>query len=333
MNEVGALRNTFPKDTPLVSVRRGGLAESIHRGSAAVCDPAGELLDSFGDPESHVFLRSSAKPFQALPLVLSGAVDTFRLSDNELAVICASHNGEGGHLSAVRTVLRKAGLGEESLQSGAHPPLYGPAAERLVRNGEEPRPVHGNCSGKHAGMLALCFHEGWDLAGYRSPDHPAQRKVLAAISQVCGVKREEITVAGDNCGVPTFALPLEGLATGFARLATGERLHEELSKAAIRIRDAMRGNPYMVAGTGRFDTELMERTQLVAKSGAEAVFACGSSDGWGLALKISDGSGRAVRAAATATLARRGVELPEEMRSFETKNLHGEPVGGFVSLV
>lgn len=320
-------------DAPLVTIRRGGLVESIHRGGVAVCDSEGEVLDSFGDPEGYVFLRSSAKPFQALPLVLSGAVDTFRLSDGELAVICASHNGEGGHLSAVRTVLRKAGLNEESLQNGAHRPMYGPAADRLVRNREEPRSIHGNCSGKHAGMLALCVHEGWDLEGYRDPDHPAQRKMLAAISQTCSVEPEEITVAGDNCGVPTFALPLESLATGFARLATGKHLHGELSVAVLRIRDAMRRNPYMVAGTGRFDTELMERTDLVAKSGAEAVFACASSEGWGLALKISDGSSRAVRVAATAALARRGVKLPEEMRSFETNNLHGEPVGGFASLI
>jgi len=315
----------LPEDAPLAAAWRDALVESVHRGRVAVCDPTGETLDATGDPDGYVYLRSLAKPFQALPLVLSGAADALKLSDEEIAIACASHNGEARHLSAVRSILRKAGLSEDDLQSGAHPPMYGPAAARLARSGEEPRSIHGNCSGKHAGMLALCVHEGWDTTGYRKPDHPAQQKILGAVASICGVERDEVLVAGDQCGVPTFALPLKNLAIGFARLARGEGVSGD-HEAARRIRDAMRSNSFMVAGTGRFDTDLMQATNLVSKSGAEAVFACGSPEGWGMAIKVSDGSGRAVRPAAMAALSRQGI-MSTGREIFELRDLHGELVG------
>ena len=316
----------LPEDAPLAAAHRGAMVESVHRGRIAVCDTRGGVLDATGDPEGYVYLRSSAKPFQALPLLLSGAADALRLSDEELAVVCASHNAEPRHLSAVRSVLRRVGLAEDALQSGAHPPLYAPAAARMARSGDDPRPIHSNCSGKHAGMLALCVHEGWDTTGYRRPDHPVQQKILGALAEICVLGRDEILVAGDNCGVPAFALPLKNVAIGFARLASGKGLTGELAVAARRIRDAMRSNPFMVAGTGRFDTELMESADLVAKSGAEAVFACGSPKGWGMAIKISDGSSRAVRPAALAALSRQGIETPAAGTS-ELRDLHGGKVG------
>ncbi len=318
----------LPEDAPLVAVRRGALVESFHRGRSVFSDPAGNVLDAEGDPEGYAYARSSAKPFQALPLVLSGAADAFGLTDEELAVVCASHNAEEPHLRAVRSVLTKAGLTEEDLQSGAHPPMYAPAAAGLARRGEEPRPVHGNCSGKHAGMLALCVHEGWETHGYRDPGHPLQRRVLETISRVCGLERDEVLIAGDNCGVPTFALPLKNLAAAFARLATGEGLPDDLAEAATRVRGAMRDHPFTVAGTGRLDTELMGDTDLVAKGGAEGVFCAGGPEGWGLALKVSDGATRAVRPAAIAALSRRGVSpLRDEPDSWSTHDLHGEAVG------
>ncbi|HKH10911.1 MAG TPA: asparaginase [Rubrobacter sp.] len=316
----------IPEDAPLVTVRRGPTTESVHRGRLVFCDPAGNVLDATGDPEAHVFARSSAKPFQALPLVLSGAADAFGLADDELAVACASHNAEEPHLAAVRSLLEKAGLSERDLQSGAHPPMHAPEAERLVRAGEAPRPIHGNCSGKHAGMLAVCAHEGIDTGGYRNPDHPLQRRILHLISKVCGLRGDEALVTGDDCGVPTFALPLRGLATGFARLATGEGLPDEVAGAAERLGRAMREHPFMVAGTGRFDTEVMGATDVVCKSGAEGVFAAGSAGGWGLAVKISDGGGRAVRPAAVAALGRRGVETLGDGAATR-RDLHGGAVG------
>ena len=325
-------------DAPVVAVRRGDLVESVHRGRYVIRDAGGGTLGSLGDPKELVHLRSSAKPFQALPLVFSGAADAFGLTSEERAVACASHNAEARHLSVVRSILRKAGLSEADLRSGAHPPLHTQTAARLLKSDEEPRPIHSNCSGKHAGMLAVCAHAGWDPAGYSDPDGPLQKLVRRTIAKLCGLEPEEIQVAGDNCGVPVFVLPLGNLALGFARLATkGEAntqdFPEDLAEAVKRVREAMRRNPFMVAGTGRFDTALMKATDLVAKSGAEGVFAAAHPDGWGLALKVSDGASRAVAPMALAALAKRGVQVPEEMtRKGTVSDLHGETVGEIVPL-
>ena len=319
------------EDLPFAAVRRGELVESVHRGRLAVCDPEGVVLEAYGDPEAYVYLRSSAKPFQALPLVLSGTADAFGLTDEELAVACASHNAEKPHLAAVRAILEKAGLDESDLQSGPHPPMYGPAAAELARGGEEPRPIHGNCSGKHAGMLAVCAHEGYETLSYRDPGHPLQRRILGLIARVCGVQEDEVLVAGDNCGVPAFALPLRSFATGLARIATGEEMPDEIRGAGLRIRDAMRAHPFMVAGTGRLDTELMERTRLLVKGGAEAVLAVGNPESWGMALKISDGSQRAVRPAALAALEHMDVRVGDEYST--VRGLHGEEVGEIGPLI
>jgi L-asparaginase II len=315
----------LPEDAPLAAVRRGALVESVHRGRLAVCDPEGNVLEAVGDPEAYIYARSSAKPFQALPLVLSGAAEAFGLTDEELAVACASHNAEEPHLAAVRSILEKAGLTEDDLQSGAHLPLYEPEADKLIRSGEDPRPIHGNCSGKHAGMLAVCVHEGYETATYRDPGHPLQRRILGLIAEVCGLREDEVLIAGDNCGVPAFALPLRSLATGLARVATRNALPDELALAALRIGDAMREHPFMVAGTGRFDTYLMRSTDLLVKGGAEAVLAVGSRDGWGMVLKISDGALRGVRPVALAALGGMGVEVPEAVS--DVRGLHGEKVG------
>jgi len=321
----------LPKDAPLAAVRRGALVESVHRGRLAVCDPGGNVLEAVGDPEAYIYARSAAKPFQALPLVLTGTAEAFGLTDRELAVACASHNAEEPHLAAVRSILEKAGLTEDDLQSGAHPPLYEPEADKLILSGEELRPVHSNCSGKHAGMLAVCVHEGYETATYRDPGHPLQRRILTLMAEVCGLREDEVLVAGDNCGVPAFALPLRSFATGLARVATGNALTDELATAALHIRDAMREHPFMVAGTGRLDTELMDSTDLLVKGGAEAVLAAGSPEGWGMALKISDGALRAVRPAALAVLGGMGVEVPEAVSS--VRGLHGEKVGEIEPLI
>ncbi len=321
----------LPEDVPLAAVRRGELVESVHRGRLAVFDPRGKELESLGDPEAYVYLRSSAKPFQALPLVLSGAADAFGLTDEELAVACASHNAEEPHLAAVRSILEKAGLSEDDLQSGAHPPMYGPAAAKLIREGEEPRRIHGNCSGKHAGMLAVSVHEGYETLDYRDPGHPLQRRILGLLAEVCGVEEDEVLIAGDNCGVPAFALPLHYFATGLARIATGDELPDRIAGAALRLRDAMRSYPFMVAGSGRLDTELMEHTQLLVKGGAEAVLAVGNPEGWGMALKISDGSHRAVRPVALAALSHMGVKVGDGESI--VRGLHGETVGEIGPLI
>ena len=250
-----------------------------------------------------------------------------------MAVACASHNAEEPHLGAVGSILSKARLSEENLQNGTHPPLYAPAAAALARRGEQPRSIHGNCSGKHAGMLAVCVHEGWEIDSYRDPDHPLQQWILAIVGRFCGLASDEILLGGDGCGVPAFGMPLKSLATGFARLATGDNLPDDLAEAAGRIRRVMREHPYMVAGTARFDTAVMGGTDLVSKSGAEAVYGAGSPEGWGLALKISDGGSRALRPAALTILARRGVDVPGASGSRPVRDLHGEAVGTVVPLL
>ena len=321
--------NDVSFDVPIANIWRGNFVESIHRGRYAVRSTDGETIDSLGDPKAYVCLRSTAKPFQALPLVFSGAADAFGITKEELAIDCASHNAEPRHLAAVRSILRKAGLSEDDLQNGAHPPMHALAAARFTRAGEEPRPIHGNCSGKHASMLTVCAYAGWDHSTYRDPDGPLQKLVRRTVAKLCGLAPEVVQFAGDGCGVPVFALPLENLALGFARLAAGgaEDFPEDLLEAVRRVRDAMRTHPFMVAGTDRFDTRLMKTTDLVAKCGAEGVFGAGSPEGWGFALKISDGAGRAVAPSALAALSRKGVRIPREMNSFPVKDLHVEIFG------
>lgn len=322
----------LPGDEPLVALWRGPLIESVHRGRAVFCDPEGEVLEAIGGPEGYVYVRSSAKPFQTLPLILSGAADAFGLTGEEIAVVCASHSGEDRHLSAVRSVLAKAGLTEKDLQSGPHPPFDAPAAAELVRSGKNPRPIHGNCSGKHAGMLALCVYEGWSLQDYRNPGHPLQQTIQSTVADACALDPDELLLGGDGCGVPAFAMPLKNLATGFARLATGERLPDALSEGCRRIREAMRANPHTIAGTNRLDTQLIQGTALLAKSGAEGVFACASGEGWGMAIKISDGAGRSVRPVVLSMLSRWGVAIPESEPE-AVSDLHGEVVGRIDSIL
>jgi L-asparaginase II len=315
----------LPEDAPLVAVRRGELVESLHRGRVVISDAAGEVSYALGDASGYAYIRSSGKLFQVLPVVATGAADT--LPDEELAVVCASHGGEERHVAAVRSVLAKAGLDESRLQCGVHAPLYAPAARELFRSGGEPAAVHNNCSGKHAGMLLACVHNGWDPESYREPDHPLQRLNRRTVARCCGVPEEEVRLGVDGCGVPVFALPLAALATGFARLASGERLPHDLAEPAARVRRAVGEHPFMVAGTGRLDTEVMRRAGLICKGGAEGVLAVGSPAGWGIAIKVSDGSSRATRPAAVAALARVGIEL--KGATFETRitNRRGEPVG------
>jgi L-asparaginase II len=179
----------------------------------------------------------------------------------------------------------------------------------------------------------VCAHAGWDPAGYRNAQGPLQKLVRRTVAKLCALEPESVRLAGDNCGVPVFALPLANLALGFARLAAGneagtEDFPEDLLEAIRRVRNAMQAHPYMVAGMGRFDTRLMEETELVAKSGAEAVFAAANPKAsWGFALKISDGSSRAVAPAVIAALKKRGVWVPTEIEAEELADLHGETVG------
>ncbi len=320
----------------LVEVTRGALVECVHRGSLAVVDRAGSLLAYVGDPELVTFMRSAAKPLQALLIVESGAADAFGLTDAELAVACGSHSGQKEHVEAVLSLLNKAGVDPRWLDCGVHPPIDREARKSLYEAGEKPWEVHCNCSGKHAGMLAVCSHLGLELEDYRKPEHPLQEMIRKVVADVASLPADDVILAPDGCGVVVHGLPLMNMAYAFARLATGEGLSAERQESAGRIRSAMRDNPLLVAGNGRVCTAIngLNSSRFVAKSGAAGVYCLGDSrEGIGMAVKIDDGNGRpagmsAVEAARQmGLLDREDEEVLEEFRSVVNTNLAGENVG------
>ncbi|MGH7550358.1 MAG: asparaginase [Gemmatimonadota bacterium] len=286
-----------PVRTPGVRVWRGGRVESIHAVHAAVVDADGGLLSAHGDPQRRAWFRSAAKPIQVLPLVEEGLVERFGFSTRELAVMVASHGGQPFHLDAVRGILDKADLDPGLLRCGPHPPLDPGAAEGLREAGEAPGRIHNNCSGKHAGMLAVCRAMDWPLETYLEPDHPLQVRIHRTVAELAGITASEVHCAVDGCGAPTFFLPVRGMAAAFARLAAADRTRDtDPARAIGRILDAMAAHPEYVAGTGRMDTDLMTLCgqSVIVKTGAEGVFCAVLRErGEGLALKVGDGAKRA----------------------------------------
>jgi len=319
-----------------VLVYRGDLVESRHRVHAAICDPRGNVLAAAGQPGMVTYWRSSAKPIQALPLVAAGGVEAFDFVPADIAVMCASHEGEPYHVEQVQQILRKAGLDASALKCGAHPPAHGPSARALAMRGEAPSAMHNNCSGKHAGMLAHAKLIGADPESYLDPDHPVQQRILAAVAAFTGLENGDVRTGVDGCGAPVFGLPLSAMATAFARLASGEGIGDEYARAARVVVSSMQAHPEMVAGTEGFCTRLMAllAPAIVAKGGAEGVYCLGHTRGkWGLALKVEDGSGRARAPVVVAILKELGVWRPgaaEELEWYRTpavRNHAGSIVG------
>jgi L-asparaginase II len=291
-----------------VSFTRGDLVESTHLGSIVVADETGRIVAAVGDPERVTIMRSSAKPFQAMAVLETGAAERFQLTPQEIALLASSHSGEPRHTTTVRDILARAGLEPEALQPGLHPPLHAPTRAALERAGVPPSPLHHNCSGKHCGMLCACVHQRWDVRTYVRPDHPLQRRILTLLAEMAGLAAATIRVGIDGCGVPSFGLPLVAIATAFARLVTSDG-HPAHADAADRVRTAMLAHPEMVAGEGRFDTDLMALTRgrILAKAGAEASYGAAIVDqGLGIALKIEDGGARAVAPAVVEALRQLG---------------------------
>lgn len=320
----------------LVNVIRGEYVEATHRGSAVVVDSAGTVLFEAGNPLLQVYTRSCIKPVQALPMVLSGTADKLSLTPRELAICCASHNGEKMHTDTVHAMLDKAGLTVDHLKCGVHPPYSTEVYKELLREGGKPETIHNNCSGKHAGMLLEAKHAGYDLNGYTDFDHPVQLKALETLAELSGMNSSEIPAGQDGCGLPTYQLPLERLAYVFARLAAPKDLGEEMASAIRRITEAMVQHPEMVGGTGEFDTNLMRETRgkVIGKVGAEGVFCMAIPDrGWGIALKIHDGNRRAAYPAAMEILQQLELLKPAEINPLADfhkpvqKNHRGENVG------
>lgn len=289
----------------LAEVWRGNALENIHRGAWCVARADGSVVRSIGDIDRAIFPRSAIKAIQALAMFRSGAVERYEITDEAIAMACASHHGEPRHVEAVARALTALGLSVTQLECGAHPPTNKQARKALAETGGNPSALHNNCSGKHAGMLGVALALGVDPAGYVGRDHPVQKLVREMIETVIGTDLSEDRCGTDGCSIPTFAAPLSAFATGFARMATGEGLPEDLQQASTRIFDAVVADPFLIAGTGAFDTGAMTAFggRLVVKIGAEGVF-CGAlrDKGIGFALKCDDGNMVAAEAMVAALL-------------------------------
>ena len=321
----------------LVEVVRGGLVESRHRGTVAVADADGATVLALGDVARPVYPRSAVKPLQALPLIESGAAERYGFGDQEIALACASHGGEPAHVEVANRMLARAGLEVGALECGAHWPSHQPSSQALARSGGAPSALHNNCSGKHAGFVCVACAAGVEPRGYVGAEHVVQREVRGAIEGLTGVGLAAEQCGIDGCSIPTWAVPLTALAHAFAKFGTGQGLAPERAKAAARIRAACAAQPYFVAGTGRFCTEIMKLfgARVLAKTGAEGVF-CGAlpEQGIGIALKCDDGASRAAEVAMTAIIARFLPMPDEERRALDRflrpalRNWNGIEVGG-----
>lgn len=333
----------------LVEVRRDSITESWHRGHVIAIEPDGHVVAHLGAPQTTVtFLRSAAKPFQALPLLTSGAADRFDFTDQEVALACASHNGEPIHTELVTSMLKKIGLGPEALKCGVHEP-YGVEAARVLRErGEAPNVLHNNCSGKHAGMLALALHLGAPIETYNRAENPVQLAVGKVVSQFTGVPVEDMAVAVDGCAVPVFGMTIKTMALAYARLVSPPLSFDNATRRACeRIVHVMSSYPELIGGTSdRLDTEIMRAApgRLISKVGAEGVYTAGIKPceewprGLGVALKIEDGDDRRARPTVVVeSLRQLGVLKDESLEAvaryafFPVLNRPGDVVGEIVA--
>jgi len=320
----------------LVEVLRGHAIESRHRGAFAVVDADGKTVLTAGDIERPVFPRSAIKAFQALPLLESGAAAKFGLTAKELALTISSHSGEPDHAETARSILVKAGRDETCLECGAHWPMSREAERALAASGQKPLALHNNCSGKHAGFVCLACGLEEDPRYYIRPEHRVQREIKAAGEAMTGFNFRDEWTGIDGCSIPTYAVPLKHLATGFAKFGTGNGLDPKRAEAARILRHAAATHPFMVAGTGRLDTVAMEifGERLFVKTGAEGVYCAALPEqGFGLAVKADDGETRAAQAILAGLLHRFLPMTESERQKFDAialpilKNWNGMEVG------
>ncbi len=300
-------------DPVLVEVTRGDMVESRHRGAAAIVDHQGRVVSAWGDIQSPVYSRSALKPIQAIPLIESGAAERFDLGDAEIALACASHGGEPRHVEVVSAWLARIGLSVADLECGVQTPSHGPSAEALLLHGQKPTALNNNCSGKHTGFLSVAVHKGEKTKGYIRLEHPVQQRILGVLEQLTEMNLGPAPKGIDGCGIPVIGVPLGRLAFAFARMAKPATLPKPRIAAIARIRKAMAAEPFMVAGSGRFCTRVMETLgeRAVVKTGAEGVYIAILRDkGLGIALKITDGGTRASEVVLAALLQRCGVFDP-----------------------
>lgn len=302
-------------------------------------DGHGGTVAAAGDPETVTFLRSAAKPFQAMPFITSGAADEFGFSDEEIALACASHSGEARHVRIAQLMLERIGLTEAHLRCGTHLPFAEKEAERMLRAGEHPAQFHNNCSGKHAAMLALAKYLDADLAKYDAIEHPVQQAILKTVADFAEVPESEIATAIDGCSAPNFAIPVVAMARSFVNLVAPAKFDEKTQAACRRIVDAMTRFPELIGGTERLDTMIMQAApgSVLSKVGADGVWLCGVlpsakyPTGLGIALKIEDGDDKRARPVVAVELLRRlGILSNDDLTDVSPmliKNRRGEVVG------
>jgi L-asparaginase II len=312
---------------PLFELTRGEAVESIHFGAIAVVDSHARLVAWYGDPQAVTYLRSSAKPMQALPFIEHGGQAAFGLTLREISLICASHSGTDDHVSVLRSIQSKIGITEADLMCGFHPLSHGPTVEAMRQRGESLSPNRHNCSGKHTGMMAHARLHGWPVADYINPSHPVQQEILQTFAEMCALEPGQVRHGTDGCSAPNFAVPLRSAALAMARLADPEGLPSARADACRTISTAMMTHPDMVGGPDSFDTLLMQATRgrVVCKGGAEGYQILGllpgasapGSPALGIALKVSEGDQRGqVRQAVTLEVLRQlGVLAPAEMEA------------------
>ena len=291
----------------LVEVTRGEMVESRHRGAVALAHSNGQTISGIGDVARLIYPRSALKPLQALHLIESGAAAAYQLGEREIALACASHNGEEPHVAAVVQWLKRLGLDESALECGAHPPRRSFDREALLSQGKKPGPAHNNCSGKHCGFLTAALHGEYPPQAYIAREHPVQQAVMTLIGELAGISLQEVPHGIDGCGIPVAGIPLDHLAMAFARFASGDGLSGGRASAARQVYDAMVNEPFMVAGTKRWCTNAIEagRGAFIVKTGAEGVYCAAIPEaGIGVALKIDDGAHRASECAMGAALSK-----------------------------
>lgn len=278
--------------TTLVEEYRGGLLENVHYGAVSVVDETGKVLYHAGDPEHVTFLRSAAKPFQAIPVMKRRIDEIYGLSGEEAALFAASHRGEAFHIDALESILRKTNIREDELHCCPNYPLNEDAKAQRLRGNEEKRRIFHNCSGKHAGLIALSKHMGWDPETYYRPEHPVQQEIVDAIAYFADVPKERIGMGIDGCGLPIFAMPLKSIALSYLKLACPDLIQDkETRHAAERIAKLMNENPNMIADTKFVCSTLLKDPNLTAKGGAKGVYGIGlRKERIGISLKVSDGS-------------------------------------------
>lgn len=334
----------IPIPEPLVQVTRGSITESRHRGHIMAVESDGTIAAYLGAPETVTYLRSSAKPHQALPLLESGAADRFGFTEEEIALACSSHSGEPIHTQIAASMIHKIGLEPRHLKCGTHEPLSPKVARELREKGEQPNVLQNNCSGKHAGMLALAIHLGAPIENYDEPENPVQLAIGHTISQFSDIAVEDIAVGVDGCGVPVFGITVKAMALMYARLvAPPENFEDRTREACRRIVSTMTNHPELIGGTSdRLDTEMMRATKgtLISKVGAEGVYTAGILPckrwprGLGVALKIEDGDDHRARPTVViesldqlGVLDDQALEAVSRYAFFPVRNRRGEVVG------